>query len=129
MLLGEWISGQTRLPTTSPTPPCSLVEIATSARRGVGGRVCWGRRGYLGEERTLDSLWNGYSLCILGDLKGEIGSKTRSGICGAFGVPGGNDNGRREVEFRAERGLCVWVTHILSTEVFISGKGYSRSED
>ena len=33
--------------------------------------------------------------------------KKRSGITGAFGVPGENDEGRRVVEFCEESGLCV----------------------
>ena len=37
--------------------------------------------------------------------------KTGAGIAGAFGVPGKNDNGRRMVEFSAERGLCVGNTY------------------
>ena len=35
----------------------------------------------------------------------------RASITGAFGVPGENENGRRVVEFCAERGLCVDNTH------------------
>ena len=62
-------------------------------------------------DRTLDSVGNGYRLCILGDLNGWIVGRTRAGIIGAFGVPGENDNGRREVEFCAERGLCVGNTY------------------
>ena len=57
-------------------------------------------------DRTLDSVGNGYRLCILGDLNGWIGNRTRAGITNAFGVPGKNDNGRRVVEFCAERRLC-----------------------
>ena len=49
-------------------------------------------------DRTLDSVGNGYRLCMLGDLNGWIGDRTRDGITGAFGVPGENDNGRRAVE-------------------------------
>ena len=45
--------------------------------------------------------------CILGDLDGWIGDKIRTGITGAFGVPGENDNHRRVVELCAERGLCI----------------------
>ena len=68
-----------------------------------------------GMGRTLDTVGNGYRLCILGDLNGWIGDRTRAGITGAFGVPGENNNGRRVVEFCAERGLCLG--NILSTEV------------
>ena len=32
-------------------------------------------------------------MCILGDLNGCIGDRTRAGITGAFGIPGENDNG------------------------------------
>ena len=35
----------------------------------------------------------------------------RAGITGAFGVPEENDNGRRVVEFCAERELCVGNTY------------------
>ena len=31
----------------------------------------------------------------------------RVSITGAFGVPGENDNGKRVLEFCAERGMCV----------------------
>ena len=44
--------------------------------------------------RTLDSLGNGYRLCILEDLNEWIRDMTRAGISGAFGVPGENDDGR-----------------------------------
>ena len=57
-------------------------------------------------DRTLDIVGNGYRLCILGDLNGWIGDKTRADITIAFGVSGENVNGRRVVEFSAERGLC-----------------------
>ena len=63
-------------------------------------------------DRTLDSVGNGYRLCILRDLNGWIGDRTRANITtGAFGVPGENVNGRRVVEFSAERGLCVGNTY------------------
>ena len=55
-------------------------------------------------DRTLDSVGNRYKLYILGDLNGWIGDRTRTGITGAFGVSGENDNGR-VVEFCEERGL------------------------
>ena len=57
------------------------------------------------------SVGNGYRLCILGDLNGWIGDGTGAGITGAFGVPRENDNGRRVVEFCAERGLCLGNTY------------------
>ena len=75
---------------------------------------------------TLDSVGNGYRLCILGDLNGWIGDRTRTDITGAFGVPGKNDNGRRVVEFCEERGLCVGNTY-LSTEVCISTQEWQRT--
>ena len=56
-------------------------------------------------DRTLDSVGFGYILCILGDLNRLIGDRTRSEITDVFGVQGENDNGRRVVEFCAERGL------------------------
>ena len=54
--------------------------------------------------RILDSIGSEYRLCILGDLNGWIGDRRRAGITGAFGVLGENDNGKRVVEFCAERG-------------------------
>ena len=50
-------------------------------------------------DRILDRVGYRYRLCILGDLKGWMGDRTRAGITGAFGIPGENDNGRRVVEF------------------------------
>ena len=50
-------------------------------------------------DRTLNNVRNGYRLRILGDLNGCIGDRTRTGITGASGVPGENDNGRRVREF------------------------------
>ena len=61
-------------------------------------------------DRILDSVGTGCRLCILGDLNGWIGNRTRAGITGPFGVPGENDNGRKVVEF-AQKGGYVWVTH------------------
>ena len=49
--------------------------------------------------RTLDNIGNGYRLCILGDLNGWIGDRTRAGITGAFGVLGENDIVKRVVKF------------------------------
>ena len=57
--------------------------------------------------RILDSVGNRYRLCILRDVNGWIGDRTRAGISGAFGIAGENDNDRRVVEFCEERGLCV----------------------
>ena len=37
--------------------------------------------------------------------------RVRASITGTFGVPGENNNGRRVVEFRLERGLCVGNTY------------------
>ena len=54
-------------------------------------------------DRILDRVRNGYILCILGELNGWIEDKTRAGIIGAFGIQGDNDNGKRVVEFCAER--------------------------
>ena len=61
-------------------------------------------------DRILDTVGNRYRLCILGNLNGWIGERTRAGITGAFGVSGENDNGRRGLEFYAERGLCMGNT-------------------
>ena len=56
-------------------------------------------------DRTLDTVWSGFRLCILGDLRGWIGDRMRASITGAFAVQGKNDNGRRVV-ICAEKGLC-----------------------
>ena len=58
-------------------------------------------------DRTLDSVGNGYRLCILGDRNGWIEDRTRAGTTGTFGVPGETDNGRRVMEFFRRKGaLC-----------------------
>ena len=63
-------------------------------------------------DKTLDNIGNGYRLCILGDLNGWIGDRTRTGITHASEVPGENDKGRRLVEFYAQRRLCVGNTYL-----------------
>ena len=68
-------------------------------------------------DRTLDSVGNGYKLCILGNLNGWIGDRTRAGITGAFEVPRDNDNGRRVVGFCTERGLYVGNTYFKHRSV------------
>ena len=62
-------------------------------------------------DRILDSVGNGYGLWTLGDLNRWMGDRTRARIVGAFGVPGENDNGRRVVEFCAERGPYAGNTY------------------
>ena len=57
-------------------------------------------------DRTLDSVGNGYRLCILGDLNGWTGDRTRAGISGTFRVPGEIGNGRREWSSE-QKGECV----------------------
>ena len=42
-------------------------------------------------------------------MKKEIGDRTRAGITGAFGDD--DDDGRRVVEFCAEKGLCLGSTY------------------
>ena len=46
----------------------------------------------------------------MGVVKGGMGDRTRAGITGASEVLGEYDNGRRGMEFGAERG-SVWVTY------------------
>ena len=58
-------------------------------------------------DRILDRVKNGYTSCIMGNLNGRIGDRTRTSITAAFGVPGENDNGGILVEFYHVRGLCV----------------------
>ena len=62
-------------------------------------------------DRALDNVGNRYRMCILKDLNGWIGDKDRAGITGDFGIPEENDNGRRMVDFCAEKGLCVGNTY------------------
>ena len=62
-------------------------------------------------DRTLDSVGNGYRLCILGYLNRWIGDRMRASITVGFLVPGENDIGRRVVEFCGERGVCVGNTY------------------
>ena len=48
--------------------------------------------------------------CVLGYLNGWVGDRMRAGITGGFGVLGENDNGRRVIDFCADRGLYVLNT-------------------
>ena len=60
---------------------------------------------------VLDRVRDGYRLSVMGDLNGWIGDRVRASITGDFGVPGQNDNGRRGVDFCAERGQFVGNTY------------------
>ena len=71
-------------------------------------------RGKLKEERfwkdvgsIVDRARNGYMLCVPGNLNDWLGDRLRASITGGFGVPGENRNGRRVIDFCAEKGLCV----------------------
>ena len=62
-----------------------------------------------GSGTTWTGLWIEYVSYIdyvLGDLNGWTEDRVRVGITGAFGVSGENYNGRRKMEFSAEKGLC-----------------------
>ena len=48
---------------------------------------------------------------MLEDLNGWIGERVRTGITGASGVLGKNENARIVVEFCGENGLCVASTY------------------
>ena len=76
-------------------------------------------------DRTLNSVRNGYRLCILGVLNGWIEDSTRVGIAGGFGVPGESNNVRKGVELCVERGMCVGNTY-FNTGIFISTQGRQR---
>ena len=76
--------------------------------------------------RLLNRVWIGYKLCVLKDVNGWIGDRTRASITSDFGVPGESDNGRRVVEFCAEIELCGGVTYTLYTGVCISTQGQQR---
>ena len=67
-------------------------------------------------DRTLDNVGNGYRLCILGDINGWMGDRTRAAIIRAFGVPKRMITVEEWWSF-VQKGDCVWVIHILSTEV------------
>ena len=62
-------------------------------------------------DRSMARVGNEYRLCVLEDLNGWIGDRVRAGITCAFGIPGENENGRRVVEFCAERGMFVNNTY------------------
>ena len=58
----------------------------------------------------MDRVGNGYRLCVR--RYGWIGwRRVVAGITSRFEVPEENDNGRRLVDFYAERGLCVYNTY------------------
>ena len=79
-----------------------------SSNKGIGEER---ERFWNDMDKTMDRVGNGYRLCVMGDLNGWVGDRVRAGITGAFGVPGENENGRRVVEFCAERGMCVGNTY------------------
>ena len=81
---------------------CVLVDYGPNERDGEERDRFWSDM-----DTTLNNVGNGYRLCILGDLNGWIRDRTRVSITCACGVLGEYDNGRRVVEFCAERGLCV----------------------
>ena len=56
---------------------------------------------------TLERVSRGFRIIVLGDLNGWIGDQKRDGITGGFGVEGENENGRRVIDFCAEKGMCV----------------------
>ena len=47
----------------------------------------------------------------MGDLNGWVGERVRADITGVFEVLGENSNGKRVVDFCAERGLCIGYTY------------------
>ena len=47
---------------------------------------------------------------MLGDLNGWVGDRIRGSITGGLGIPRENDNGRRIIDFYAERGLHMGNT-------------------
>ena len=70
-------------------------------------------------DKILDSVGDGYRLCILRNLNGWIGDRTRAGVTSAFGVPGENDNYRRIVDFCEESGLCVGNTYCEMPQLWV----------
>ena len=66
-------------------------------------------------------------MCILGNQNGWIGDRIKAGITDAFGVPGENDNGRRVLEFCAERGLCMGNTYFKHRS-WISTQGWQGAK-
>ena len=77
---------------------CVVVGYGPNEGDGEEGDRFWNDM-----DRTLYNVRNRYRLCIVGRLNVWIGDRTIAGITGAFGVPGENDDGRRVVEFCAER--------------------------
>ena len=70
-------------------------------------------------DRSLDGIRNEYRLCILGDQNGWTGDRTSAGITSALEFQERMIMVEEWWSF-AKKGDCVWVTHILSTEVCIS---------
>ena len=61
----------------------------------------------------VNRVENEYRLCVVEHLNGCIGYRVRPGITGIYGVLGENENGRRVVEFCAEKGMCVSNTYFV----------------
>ena len=55
-------------------------------------------------DRVVDRVNNGYRLCVLRDPNKLVGDRMRAGVTDSFVVLGGNDSGRRVIDFYAERG-------------------------
>ena len=55
-------------------------------------------------DRIVDGAANGYTLGLMGYLNGWVGDTVNVSIIDVFGVPEENDNGRRLVDFCAEKG-------------------------
>ena len=67
---------------------CMVVGYGHSEGNGEERDLFWNDM-----DRILDRVVNVYRLCILGDLNGYIGNRTRVSITGAFEIPRENDNG------------------------------------
>ena len=79
-----------------------MTQLKGTLKKVRGSGITWDR---------VDRVGNVYRLGVLGDLNGWVGDRVRVGITGSFGILGENDNGRRVIDFCAERGLCVGNTY------------------
>ena len=89
-----------------------MAPMKEMVKKGTGSGTIW---------TGLDSIGNGYRLCIVGDLNGWIGNRTKGSITGSFGVPGENVKGQEGVEVRGVKiSLKMYVEFIIVKNFFQS---------
>ena len=58
-------------------------------------------------KETLERVSGGFRIIVLCDLNGWVGDRKRDGITGGYGVEGEIENGKKVIDFCAEKGMCI----------------------